>query len=102
MRKTLLSCLLVSLFAAPAIADHKPGQYTGAKECKGSGGGHFVNATSKRTIGLASCKGEIGKALIAEGVCVGKPKGKRVDFDFTFGSSKDPDQTKGSFFVLCR
>jgi hypothetical protein len=104
MRKTLLSCLLVSLFAATpqAQAQHKPGQYTGVRKCTATGGGHYVNATSKRTIGVATCKGELQKALIAKGACIGKAKNTKVEFDFEFGSDKDPDQTKGSYWVTCR
>jgi hypothetical protein len=102
MRKTLLSCLLVSLFAGPALADHKAGEYTGVRKCTAKGGGHYVDATSKRTIGVATCKGELQKALIAKGVCIGKAKNEKVEFDFEFGSDRDKDQTKGSYFVQCR
>src|SRR5262249_22614239 len=51
---TILFCLI----SATALAQPKPGTYTGVRECKGTSGSIEVDATSKKTIGVATCKTE--------------------------------------------
>jgi hypothetical protein len=102
MRKTLLSCLFVSLFATSAFADYKAGQAVGVRKCTAKGAGHYVDVTSKRTVGPASCKTEIGKKLKEKGACDGKEKNAKVTYDFEFGRDSDPNQAKGEGFFLCR
>lgn len=102
MRKFLLSCCLVSLFAAPALADLKPGAYAGVRPCRGSAKGIDVDVTSKKTIGVATCKGEIQRQLVDKGVCNGEKKGKKVEYSFQFGDDKDPQKTTGTHYVSCK
>ena len=99
MRK--LITISLCLVSAIAIAQPKPGQYTGVRECKGSANGINVDATSKRTIGVATCKGEVQKKLLAEGACSGRKKREQVEFSFTFGKDGEPDQANGSGKISC-
>jgi hypothetical protein len=99
MNKFIFASLCLA--SAFAFAQPKPGQYTGVRECKGSAGDINVEATSKRTIGVATCKGEVQKKLIAEGVCNGKKKREQVVFSFTFGKDGEPDQANGSGKISC-
>ena len=102
MRKSiLLSCLVFSL-ASPAFADYKPGQGVGVRKCTGTSGDISIDVTSKRTIGVASCKLELQKKFVLKGVCIGKKKGEKVDYEFIFGNDKDPAQAKGTHYVWCR
>jgi hypothetical protein len=102
MRKSLLITCLVSLFAVPALADLKPGQYAGVRPCKGSSNGVDIEVTSKKTIGVATCKSELQKQFIAKGLCSGRKKHEKVEYSFTFGDDKDPNQTKGNHWFSCK
>jgi hypothetical protein len=72
--------------AASAPADEatglKPGQYAGVQKCVGVVGDVEYEVTSKRTIGVASCKIEIGKELQAKS-CQAKEK---IAFTYKFGT----------------
>ena len=102
MRKSLLIACLVSVFAMSASADLKPGQYAGVKECTATSGDITINVTSKKTIGVATCKSELQKEFLAKGICNGRKKNEKVEYSFTFGSDKDPNQTKGTHYGSCR
>jgi hypothetical protein len=102
MRNSLLLSALLAVFATPAHADLKPGQFAGVRKCTGSSGGTDIDVTSKKTIGVATCKGELQRELVARGVCNGKPKHAKVEYSFKFGDDKDPNQATGSHYVLCR
>src|SRR5512139_3806169 len=99
MRKTIT--ILFCLISATALAQPKPGQYTGVRECKGSGAGIDVDATSKKTIGVATCKTELQKKLVEGGACSGKKKGTRVEYTYKFGKDDEPNQATGSAKLLC-
>ena len=71
------------------------------RQCQGSAKGIDVDVTSKKTIGVATCKGEIQKKLIAEGACSGEKKGTRVEYSFKFGKDGDADQATGSSKLSC-
>jgi hypothetical protein len=94
---TILFCLV----SATALAQPKPGTYTGVRECKGSSGSIAVDATSKQTIGVATCKIELGKKLVESGACTGKRRGTRVDYSFRFGRDGEPNQATGTAKLLC-
>ena len=98
MRKTIIACLLIS---ATAFAQPKPGQYTGVRECKGNAGSTEADATSKKTIGVASCKIELQKKLIEAGACTGQKKRARVEYSFKFGKDGEPNQATGTGKLLC-
>lgn len=103
MRQSLFSFVLVAMFSIPAAADApKPGQYTGVRQCTATSGGTTVDATSKRTIGVANCKMELQKALTAKGVCAGKKKNEKVEFSFQFGKDDDKNKAVGTSYVLCK
>lgn len=99
MRKLIISSLC--LVSAIAFAQPKPGQFTGVRECKGSANGVDVDATSKKTIGVASCKIEVQKKLIEAGACQGKKPRQRIDFSFTFGKDGEPNQASGNGKLSC-
>lgn len=102
MRKFLLSCLVLSASVTPAFADLKPGQFAGVRKCAGNAGGTEVVATSKKTIGVATCKSEIQKMLVDQGVCTGKKKYTKVEYSFQFGDDKDPQKATGTHYVSCK
>jgi hypothetical protein len=102
MRNILLCCLVLSLSSTAAIADLKPGQYAGVRKCVGNAGGTEVIATSKKTIGVATCKSEIQRMLVDKGVCAGKKKNEKVEYSFQFGADDDPQKSTGTHYVLCR
>ncbi len=102
MRKILLSCIVLSLSSTAAFADLKAGQYAGVRKCVGNAGGTEVVATSKKTIGVATCKGEIQKLLLEKGVCDGKKKYTKVEYSFQFGGDDDPQKATGTHHVSCR
>jgi hypothetical protein len=101
VRKLLLSCLVLSLSSPAALADLKPGQYAGVRKCVGTSGGTEVTATSKKTIGVATCKSQLQKGFIEKGVCTGKKKGTKVEYSFQFGADDDPQKATGTHYVLC-
>lgn len=101
MRKLLLSCLALSLSSTAALADLKPGQYAGVRKCAGTSGGTEVVATSKKTIGVATCKHELQKAFLDKGICTGKKKGEKIEYAFQFGNDDDPRKATGTHHVRC-
>ena len=101
MRKSILIASILSLFATSALADHKPGTFTGVRKCTGVAGDVEIDVTSKRTIGVATCKNELQKKFILKGLCIGK-KGEKVEYEYTFGRDADPQQAKGTATLYCR
>jgi hypothetical protein len=97
----LLSCVF-ALFATPALAQPKAGQYTGVRQCTATAGSTSVDATSKKTIGVANCKMELQKALTDKGVCTGKKKNEKVEFSWQFGKDDDKDKATGTHYVACK
>lgn len=102
MRKTILSCLLVAVFATPALSEPKPGQFTGVKPCKATAGDVAVEATSKKTIGVATCRTALEKALTEKGVCKDKKKGDKVEYSWQFGADDDKDKATGTQKISCK
>lgn len=98
MRTTLLPLLLAS---ATAFAQPKPGQYTGVRPCTGTIGTTAVDVTSKKTIGVATCKTELAKKLIEGGACTGQPKRARIEYAFKFGKDGEADQATGTAKLFC-
>ena len=102
MRNTLLVTCLLSLLVAPAFAQPKPGQYTGVRKCTATMGSLSVEATSKKTIGVATCKGELQKALLDKGACIGKKKRETVLYNFQFGADDDKNKATGTAKLICK
>jgi len=101
MRKIFLSCLVLSLSTTAAFADLKPGQFAGVRKCAGSSSGTDIEVTSKKTIGVATCKTELQKEFVAKGLCAGKKKGAKVEYSFQFGADDDKQKATGTANLLC-
>src|SRR5687767_5118698 len=99
MSKTI--AILFCLVSSTALAQPKAGQYTGVRQCTGTAGSINVDATSKKTIGVATCKTELQKKLAADGACAGKAKGTRVEYSYKFGKDDEPNQATGTAKLLC-
>jgi hypothetical protein len=85
--------------AAPAPAEAgkgalKPGQGVGVRACLGSTANVNVEATSKSTVGVATCRGELQKAFVAKGLCSGK-KGAKLEYSWQFAD------TTGTYTFTC-
>ena len=94
---TIVFCLV----SATAFAQPKAGQDTGVRECKGNAGSVAAEATSKKTIGVATCKTELQKKLIEGGACTGQKKGTRVEYSYKFGKDDEPNQATGTAKLSC-
>jgi hypothetical protein len=103
MRKSILVAAVFSVFAiSTAMAQPKPGQYTGPKQCKASANGVEVDVSSKRTIGVATCKNAAQKELIAKGACKDVTgKNRRIEYTWAFGKDDDANQAKGTDKMSC-
>lgn len=102
MRHTLIVTCLLSMLAVPAFAQPKPGQYTGVRKCTATAGSLSVEATSKKTIGVATCKTELQKVLVDRGACTGKKKREKVAYTFQFGADDDPNKATGTANLICK
>jgi hypothetical protein len=80
--------------ADPGKGALKPGQAVGVRVCLGSTANVNVEATSKGTVGVATCRGELQKAFIAKGLCTGK-KGAKLEYSWQFAD------TTGTYSFLC-
>jgi hypothetical protein len=102
MRTILIISCLCALLVTPALAQPRPGQYTGVRKCAATSGSLSVEATSRRTIGVATCKTELQKALVDKGVCLGKRKREKVFYTFQFGADDDRNKATGTAYVMCK
>ena len=100
MHKLLVVSALLA-FVTPALAQMKPGQFSGVHKCTGTLGTMSVDVTSKKTIGVATCKTELKKRFVADGACKDHKKNDKLIFSFQFGDDKDPAKATGDFFLLC-
>jgi hypothetical protein len=90
------------MFVAPAFAQPRPGQFTGVRKCTATSGSLYVDATSRKTIGVATCKGELQKALVDKGACIGKRKRETVWYTFQFGRDDAPNKATGTAKLVCK
>lgn len=115
MTKTLLAALALSLFAAPALADRnnpppprddgkgnlKPGQAVGVRKCLGSAKGVNIEATSKKTIGVANCKLALQKMFVDEKkLCEGQAPRTKIEYAWQFGEGEYA--TTGKHYFSCK
>ena len=115
MSKTILAALALSLFVAPAFADRKnpppprddgkgnlkPGQAVGVRPCRGSANGVNIEATSKRTIGVANCKLALQKMFVDEKkMCEGQAARTKVEYSWQFGEGEYA--TTGKHYFACK
>jgi hypothetical protein len=114
MTKMLLAALVLS-FATPAIADRnnpppprddgkgnlKPGQAVGVRKCVGSAKGVNIEATSKRTVGVATCKGALQKMFVEEKkLCEGQAARTKIEYAWQFGEGEYA--TTGKHYFSCK
>lgn len=111
MTKSLLAAVAISMFVAPAFADTpppredgkgklKPGQAVGVRKCLGSAKGVNIEATSKRTIGVANCKLALQKVFIDEKhLCDGQAKYSKIEYSWQFGEGEYA--TTGKHYFTC-
>ena len=110
----LLACVMVSGLATSASADKKPpappadngkgtlkpGQYAGQQVCRGSSAGINIEATGKRTIGVATCRTELQKIFINDKkLCEGKAKRTKIEYSWQFGEGEGA--TTGTHYFMC-
>jgi hypothetical protein len=102
MTKTFLLSCLFALIATPALAQPKAGQYTGVRQCTATAGSIKVEATSKKTIGVANCKMALEKELTDKGICKDKKKNEKVEYSWQFGKDDDKDKASGTQKMSCK
>jgi hypothetical protein len=72
--------------------DLKPGQGVGRRQCLASTGGvGNIEVTSSKTVGVATCNGEIKRVLIEKGVCKGKAARTKVEYSWQFADTTGKD-----------
>lgn len=82
---------------APAPAESskgnlKPGQGVGRRICLGSTSGiGNIEVTSARTVGVATCNGELRKAFLDKGICKGKKPREKVEYGWQFADTTGLD-----------
>jgi hypothetical protein len=72
--------------------DLKPGQGVGRRVCLGSTSGiGNIEVTSNRTVGVATCNGELKKVFLEKGICKGKPARTKVEYGWQFADTTGKD-----------
>jgi hypothetical protein len=83
--------------AAPPPADApkgdlKPGQGVGRRVCLGSTSGiGNIEVTSARTVGVATCNGELKRVFVEKGICKGKAARTKVEYGWQFADTTGKD-----------
>jgi hypothetical protein len=81
--------------AEPGKGDLKPGQGVGMRQCLGSSANINIEATSKSTVGVATCRMALEKVFTEKGLCDGK-KGQKLEYSWQFAD------TTGLHTFTCR
>ena len=72
--------------------DLKPGQGVGRRVCLGSTGGvGNIEVTSARTVGVATCNGELRRVFLEKGICKGKAARTKVEYGWQFADTTGKD-----------
>ena len=70
----------------------KPGQGVGRRVCLGSTSGiGNIEVTSARTVGVATCNGELKRVFIEKGICKGKAARTKVEYGWQFADTTGKD-----------
>ena len=83
--------------AAPPAADApkgdlKPGQGVGRRVCLGSTSGvGNIEVTSAKTVGVATCNGELKRVFLEKGICKGKAPRTKVEYGWQFADTTGKD-----------
>jgi len=102
----VLAVLATPVFAQPAPKEDgkgnlKPGQFAGVRKCIGSTAGVNIDVTSKKTIGVATCKSQLQKVFVDEKrMCDGKGKREKIEYSWQFGEGDNA--TTGKHYFTCR
>ncbi|HEY5937420.1 MAG TPA: hypothetical protein VIU61_22395, partial [Kofleriaceae bacterium] len=72
--------------------DLKPGQGVGRRVCLGSTSGiGNIEVTSARTVGVATCNGELRRVFLEKGICKGKATRTKVEYGWQFADTTGKD-----------
>ena len=78
--------------SAPPQGGLKPGQGVGRRVCLGSTSGiGNIEVTSARTVGVATCNGELRRVFIEKGICKGKATRTKVEYGWQFADTTGKD-----------
>lgn len=70
----------------------KPGQGVGRHVCLGSTSGiGNIEVTSARTVGVATCNGELKRVFVEKGICKGKAARTKVEYGWQFADTTGKD-----------
>jgi len=72
--------------------DLKPGQAVGRRVCLGSTSGvGNIEVTSNKTVGVATCNGELRRVFLEKGICKGKTTRTKVEYGWQFADTTGKD-----------
>jgi hypothetical protein len=75
--------------------DLKPGQGVGRRVCLGSTGSvGNIEVTSNKTVGVATCNGELKRVFLEKGICKAQPKGAKVEYGWQFADTTGTDTVR--------
>lgn len=75
--------------------DLKPGQGVGRRVCLGSTGSvGNIEVTSNKTVGVATCNGELKRVFLEKGICKSQPKGAKVEYGWQFADTTGLDTVR--------
>lgn len=71
----------------------KPGQGVGRRVCLGSTSGiGDIEATSNKTVGVATCNGELRRVFLERGICKSHKKYDKVEYGWQFADTTGTDK----------
>jgi hypothetical protein len=71
----------------------KPGQGVGRRVCLGSTSGiGDIEATSNKTVGVATCNGELRRVFLERGICKSHKKNDKVEYGWQFADTTGLDK----------
>lgn len=78
--------------ADPGKGALKPGQGVGRRICLGSTSGiGNIEVTSNKTVGVATCNGELRRAFLDKGICKGHKSRDKVEYGWQFADTTGTD-----------
>ena len=79
--------------ADSAKGNLKPGQGVGRRVCLGSTSGiGNIEATSNKTVGVATCNGELRRVFLERGICKSHKKYDKVEYGWQFADTTGLDK----------
>jgi hypothetical protein len=78
--------------ADPGKGALKPGQGVGRRICLGSTSGvGNIEVTSAKTVGVATCNGELRRVFLEKGICKGHKSRDKVEYGWQFADTTGTD-----------